>query len=136
MDIAYVGDIGQVFVGDLEVNFLGFDYTGYGLASKSNSPSEKSAKKDMRMAYRFVRDKLKWPADRIILYGQSIGTGVACYGADYAREQGDNIMALILHSPYMSIRQLAEAIAGTLGKLIANRFNNLDLLENVLDCHY
>lgn len=134
MDIAYVGDIGQIFLEDLKTNFLGFDYTGYGLANKSKSPSEKSATKDMRMVYRFVRDQLKWPADRIILYGQSIGTGVACNGAGYAKEQGENIMALILHSPYLSIRQLAEAIAGSLGKLIANRFNNLDLLENVLDC--
>ena len=134
MDIGFVEYIAADF-SSLHANFLGFEYTGYGIEQSGQTPSEYTAQRDMRAVYHFVREKLNWPADRIILYGQSIGSGVACYGANYAKERcGEDIMALILHSPYTSIRQLAAAIAGSVGNLIADRFNSHYLLQKKLTC--
>lgn len=80
-------DLGQCEFMNTITNHLGiygisFDYNGYGLATqKKYKPSEYSASRDIQTVYHFVTNTLHWPPERIILYGQSIGSGIATFGA-------------------------------------------------------
>lgn len=56
----------------LNCNYLCYDYSGYG---KSNGkPSEKNMYADIRAAFHLLMTEYEVPLDRIILFGQSIGS--------------------------------------------------------------
>jgi uncharacterized protein len=76
-------------------------YRGY--SGSSGSPSEAANVADAKLAYDWlVRSGVK--PDDIILYGESLGSGVAI---QVAREK--KVAGLVLDSPYTSIRELASA---------------------------
>lgn len=90
----------------LDVYILSFEYPGYGL-SRDSAISETTINEYGNRAYEFVLNELKWPPQRVIIYGQSIGTGVACYLASTK-----NVAGLILHSPFSSIYDVVKFHAG------------------------
>lgn len=57
-------------------NLLAFDYRSFG-ASSSEPPSEQGLYDDASVAYRYLTDSLHVPPTRIIIYGHSLGSGVA-----------------------------------------------------------
>ncbi|HEX6433966.1 MAG TPA: alpha/beta hydrolase [Gemmatimonadales bacterium] len=59
----------------LGLNLLAFDYRGYG--ESEGAPSESGLYKDADAAYRYLRDGRGIPADRIIVFGHSLGSAVA-----------------------------------------------------------
>lgn len=52
-----------------------FDYRGYG--HSQGSPDEASAAADAELAYDYLRTKLGVPAERILIFGYSLGSGPA-----------------------------------------------------------
>jgi len=62
----------------------------------------------------------------IVVCGRSIGSGPAVYLASQ-RKPG----ALILLSPFKSIRETANSILGMFKFIIAERFKNIDLIKDV-----
>jgi fermentation-respiration switch protein FrsA (DUF1100 family) len=62
----------------------------------------------------------------IVICGRSIGSGPAVYLAAY-RKPG----ALILISPFLSIRETANTILGVFKFVVADRFNNIGVINNV-----
>jgi hypothetical protein len=79
---------------------LALNYRGYG--GSTGSPSEQGLIRDARAAYDFVR--AQYAARRIVLFGESLGTGVA---VSLAAEH--EIDALILDAPYTSIAEVGAA---------------------------
>jgi fermentation-respiration switch protein FrsA (DUF1100 family) len=79
---------------------LALCYRGYG--GSSGTPSEQGLILDARAAYDFVR--ARYAARRIVLFGESLGTGVAVALAS-EREIG----ALILDAPYSSTADVGAA---------------------------
>ena len=76
-------------------------YRGY--AGSTGSPTETRNISDARLAYgALVLEGV--PADSIVIYGESLGTGVAARMAAERRAAG-----LILESPYTSILELARS---------------------------
>lgn len=59
----------------LGLNLLAFDYRGYG--ESGGSPSESGLYRDAQAAYGYLREKQGVPADRIIVFGHSLGSAVA-----------------------------------------------------------
>ena len=59
----------------LGLNILAFDYRGYG--ESGGSPSEAGLYRDADAAYRYLRETLAVPPDRIVLFGHSLGSAVA-----------------------------------------------------------
>eukprot|EP01012_Entosiphon_sulcatum_P012470 TRINITY_DN1781_c0_g1_i1.p1 TRINITY_DN1781_c0_g1~~TRINITY_DN1781_c0_g1_i1.p1 ORF type:complete len:278 (+),score=39.43 TRINITY_DN1781_c0_g1_i1:127-960(+) len=55
------------------VNVMAYDYEGYGL--HKGCPSEEKTYRDVSAAFNFLTQQRKFPADRIILFGRSLGTG-------------------------------------------------------------
>jgi pimeloyl-ACP methyl ester carboxylesterase len=53
-----------------------YDYRGYGVST--GTPTITGILQDGLSVYDFAHDKLQYPAEKIILYGESIGTAVTC----------------------------------------------------------
>ena len=59
----------------LGLNLITFDYRGYG--ESEGTPTEAGVYLDADAAYAFVRDSLGVPAERIVIFGHSLGSAVA-----------------------------------------------------------
>jgi len=76
------------------------EYRGYG--PNSGVPSEDGFNQDALAAYAFLR-AAEVPSERIVLYGESLGTGVAVRLATERK-----VAAVVLDSPYVSIAAVAQ----------------------------
>jgi pimeloyl-ACP methyl ester carboxylesterase len=111
----------------LKIYIISFEYPSYGLC-KGTSPSQHTINEHADRTYDFVRQILEWPAERIIIYGHSIGTGAACYLASTRV-----INAMILQSPYTSISTLVHEKVGKLSWLVGRRsWDNLEAMKNIM----
>lgn len=59
----------------LGLGLFAFDYRGYG--ESEGTPGEAGVYRDAEAAYRYLRDSLGVPPERIILFGHSLGSAVA-----------------------------------------------------------
>jgi len=80
---------------------LVFDYRGY--ADNPGTPSEEDLARDARAAWQFAREKLKVPADRIVLCGESLGGGVATRLAADLCAEGTPPAGLFLQATFSSL---------------------------------
>ncbi len=84
-------------------SILAYDYQGYG--TSSGKPSEKNTYQDITAAYQYLTQKEGIPANSIIVYGRSVGTGPSVYLA-----KNQPIKALILQSPFISAYRVQTRI--------------------------
>jgi len=85
---------------------LALSWRGYG--GSEGEPSEAGFHQDVDRALAFLGQQGVEP-DRIVLYGESLGAGVAVISAARYAEAGRPARALILDSPYESIVAIAAA---------------------------
>lgn len=109
----------------LGFNFFIIDYRGYG--KSTGNISEAGFYKDAQAAYDFLLAR-GFTADNIVVYGRSIGSGVAVHLATHQQ-----IAALILESPYISVEKLAiEKYRYLFPSLyLRYRFDNLSKIKAV-----
>ncbi|KAG8236862.1 hypothetical protein J437_LFUL017227 [Ladona fulva] len=99
-------DLGQMssFYYDLgsriNCNILSYDYSGYGIST--GKPSEKNLYADIEAAWHSLRTRYGFTPEKIVLYGQSIGTVPT---VDLASRY--EVGGVILHSPLMSGMRVA-----------------------------
>lgn len=77
---------------ELQVNLLGYDYSGYG--ASTGAPSVLNTFADIETCLAWLLQQGKQARD-IILYGQSVGSGPTCHLAATTPDLG----GVILHSP-------------------------------------
>ena len=100
------GDIGTSFIEcqllsrNCVCNVLCFEYPGYGWSNDKTNLGEKRSYYNIRQAYKYARDKLKYDPGKIIIYGFSLGTGIAF---DIACDEDYPCGGIILQSPFLSI---------------------------------
>jgi fermentation-respiration switch protein FrsA (DUF1100 family) len=82
------------------IGLIGVSYRGYG--GSTGQPTETGLIEDARAAYAFAA--VRYPAARIVLWGESLGTGVAV-----ALAAEKPVGRLILESPYTSTVDVAAA---------------------------
>jgi len=106
---------------DLGVNLLAYDYRGFG--ESDGVPNEAGVYADATAAYRYLTDSLRVPSSRIILFGHSLGTGVAIELARHVPAAG-----LIVEDAYTSVVNRGQEVFPYLPiKLIArSRFASID----------
>ncbi|MDQ8155763.1 MAG: alpha/beta hydrolase [Gemmatimonadota bacterium] len=111
----------------LGVNVLAIDYRGFG-ESEDRLPSEEGTYADARAAYDWLRTVRGVPAERIIIYGHSLGSGVATELALHADAAG-----LIIEGAFTSVPDVgALAYPWYPVRLIASqRFANIDKIGRV-----
>lgn len=83
--------------------FLIISYRGFG--KSEGSPSETGLYLDAEAAFSYVRDTLHLPTEKIVLYGESLGTGIAVEMATRHKVGG-----VILEAPYTSVRKRAQEL--------------------------
>lgn len=118
----------------LGVNVLAYDYTGYGLAYGEGPPSEENCYADIDAAYKYLRETLKVPAQNIVLYGRSLGSGPSCYLASRTADDSENdpsqapVGGLILHAPFLSVYRIVLETGCTLP---GDKFPNVDVCSSI-----
>lgn len=80
-------------------DFFIFDYRGYG--KSVGSRSEAYFHLDCQTLYNYLKEK--YPENKIVLYGRSLGSGFATYLA-----MNNKPKALILETPYYSFKSVAQ----------------------------
>ncbi|CAI4223767.1 unnamed protein product [Auanema sp. JU1783] len=106
----------------LGCNVFSYDYSGYGCST--GKPSEKNLYADIAAAFETLKTKFGIPPERIILYGQSIGTVPS---VDLASKE--NVAALVLHSPLMS--GMRVAFPGTSRTWCCDAFPSIEKVPRV-----
>jgi uncharacterized protein len=100
------------------------DYRGYG--KSEGSPSEKGLERDARAVYEMARQR-GFPPERILVFGESLGSAVA---VGLAAEQPCG--GVILETPFLSIAAMARRHYPFVpGPLIRTRFDNGERIASV-----
>lgn len=109
----------------LQVGVLIFDYPGYG--KSAGKPSEAGCYAAAQAAYDWLVNVQQVPPERIILYGRSLGGGVAVDLASRQKHAG-----LVLNGTFTSIPELAQQKFPWLPArwMVRNQFNNLAKIGN------
>ncbi len=106
----------------LGVGVLLFDYRGYGLSE--GTPSEAGTYLDARAVRGWLARRA--PGAPVVYFGRSLGAAVA---ARLAAE--DPPAALILETPFTSVRALANATLPGVGYLFRTRYGTLGLIGRI-----
>jgi fermentation-respiration switch protein FrsA (DUF1100 family) len=119
-NISHRLDRARLLQSHLRTDVLLFDYRGYGRSA--GSPDEEGTYRDARAAWRYLTETRGTPPERLILFGESLGAAVVL---DLAISRP--CRALILESPFTSIRDMAAAVLPffPVGPLLRTRYDNL-----------
>jgi fermentation-respiration switch protein FrsA (DUF1100 family) len=111
-----LGSIAEYIPGFTKAGYalFAFDYRGYG--HSEGTPNEKNLCADTRLAYEYLRTKLGVPADRIIVFGYSLGGGP---GVELALHQP--VAGLVLQGAFVS----AYRVMTNVPVLPGDKFRNL-----------
>jgi hypothetical protein len=111
---------------DIGLNLFAFDYRGFGRSG--GRPEEDGLYRDAEAAYRYLTDSLAIPPRRIVLFGHSLGTGVATELATRVPSA-----ALVLEAAYTSLPDIGQAAYPWLPvKLLAGeRFETIEKIGRV-----
>eukprot|EP01060_Flectonema_neradi_P001905 TRINITY_DN11171_c0_g1_i2.p1 TRINITY_DN11171_c0_g1~~TRINITY_DN11171_c0_g1_i2.p1 ORF type:complete len:330 (+),score=19.20 TRINITY_DN11171_c0_g1_i2:50-991(+) len=112
---------GQYLADRLGCTVLSVEYPGYGLYKGTTNMA--NINKSVWNAYRFVIDTLKVSVGDVVIFGRSIGTGVASQLASRSASMGEIVRGIILISPYTSILDIVQDHATCVGRaLFAHRW--------------
>jgi len=107
----------------LGMSLLAFDYRGYG--ESDGAPSEQGLYRDADAAYRFLREIRGVPADRIVVFGHSLGSAVAIHLASRQPAAGLIVEGALTSAtdrggelyPYLPIRWIARSRFSSIDKV-------------------
>lgn len=124
-NLAYRVDIIAMW-NSLGLNVLAFDYGGYG--NSTGSASELRCYEDGRAMWHYLTDKQKIASDKTILYGRSLGGGVAAQLATEFEAAG-----LILESTFSSVTHMAKQTYPFIPAsiLVRHRFDTIGKLPDI-----
>ena len=117
-DVALTLDLLKLIRKELKVNILAMEYRGYGVYEGDSAANV--ILQDAETVFLYLTSVLRFPAEDIIVFGRSIGSGPACYLASKY-----NLHSLILMSAFTSLRDVVKGFVGSfLQFIVAERFNN------------
>jgi uncharacterized protein len=110
----------------LKLDVLIFDYRGYG--KSAGSPSEKGTYLDADAAWDYLVNTLKIRPEKIIIYGHSLGGGVAVETALKHRAGG-----LVIESGFKSVADLGREIFPFLpvGLIVRHKYASIDKVAQI-----
>ena len=91
----------QSWLSKLGISSLSYDYRGFGLST--GWPSDAGLKRDVIAVIKHASKKYDLKQRKVILLGQSIGTGLASYATKFIPDA-----SLVLLSPYTSLEQVVS----------------------------
>ena len=124
-DLGTASDFLSCFRDNLRINVLGVEYPGYGFYN--GKADEKSIVKDAEFVYDFFVDIIGVKPEDIIIFGRSVGTGVATELSARRKVGG-----LVLMSAFSSFKAVTKNLVGCfLSLFIAERFKNKERVVKV-----
>ncbi|MCX5796829.1 MAG: alpha/beta hydrolase [Elusimicrobia bacterium] len=110
----------------LGLSVLLFDYRGYG--KSAGSPSEQGTYRDAEAAWRWLTQAKRYPPDRLVIYGESLGNGIALETALRHPPK-----ALILESAFTSIVDMGREVFPWLPVrlMVTMRYDNLAKIPRI-----
>lgn len=129
-DISYIDYVERYkLFTNLGINVLTFDYRGFG--ESDGNPSEAGLFKDAMAVYNYLTLIRNVPPEKIIIYGHSLGTGVAIELATRAPAA-----ALVVEAGYQSIPEVAHQLypflpTCLLKALVKNKFLSIDKVNRI-----
>lgn len=110
----------------LGIGFVALDYRGFG--NSSGHPSEAMLYQDAELLLSKISEDFGIPSDQIILYGESLGSGVVTEIATRGSYAG-----VVLQSPYTSIAAAAKRRFFWLpvDLLLTERFSNIERIDHI-----
>ena len=111
---------------DTGLNLLAYDYRGFG--ASDGTPTELGVYADAEASFRYLTDSLSVPADRIVIFGHSLGSGVAIELATRVPSA-----ALVVEGAYTAVTDRGQELYPFLPvKLLASqRFASIDKIARV-----
>mmetsp|Transcript_24646 Transcript_24646/g.38082 ORF Transcript_24646/g.38082 Transcript_24646/m.38082 type:complete len:343 (-) Transcript_24646:342-1370(-) len=110
----------------LNVNVVGYDYTGYG--QSEGEPAEEHCYADIDAVYEHLTTVRGMKPSQIVLFGRSLGSGPSCYLASKTSAEGRPVAGLILHSPFTSVYRVVADVGCTLS---GDKFPNIDFAPDI-----
>jgi pimeloyl-ACP methyl ester carboxylesterase len=109
-------------------NVLAVEYRGYGMARSTGLPSEDGVYADAEAGWAYLTEQREVDPDRIVLYGISLGSGIATRLALQAHPAG-----LITEGAFTTLPAIGQEIYPWLpiSLIMQNRFDNLDRAESL-----
>jgi hypothetical protein len=96
-DVGAMFPLQAILAHSLECNVVSYDYSGYG--ESGGIPMEANTYTDIKGVLDYTVEKICGKDEsKVILYGQSVGSGPCCYLGCREEELG----GMILHSPFLS----------------------------------
>jgi fermentation-respiration switch protein FrsA (DUF1100 family) len=111
---------------DLGLEVFAFDYRGFG--ESTGTPDEQGLYDDAAASYRYLTESLGVPAERIVIFGHSLGTGVAIELASRVKAGG-----LIVEAPYTSIVDVGQELYPLMpvSVIATQRFPSIDRIGSL-----
>ena len=110
----------------LSVHIIIMEYKGYGVYK--GKTSSKSILKDAEALMLYIKRKLEWDYEDVIVMGRSIG----CWFALSLAAKFKNVCGVILISPFTTLRCLVEVMVGkVLSYLVKERFENIRCIREL-----
>lgn len=116
---------------ELGLDVFLFDYRGYG--ENPGSPQERLISADAHAIWRFLTEERMVPASEIILYGESLGGGVATRLAAELCTGGSSPAGLILCATFSSLLDAAGYHYGwlPLRRILVENYPSVELIQAV-----
>ena len=124
-DIFFAREIAERIKQNLSINVIIVEYPGYSIYKAEKNGDV--VLEDSLFVFDYLTYKLNVEPNHIYVFGRSIGTGPSCYLAS-KRE----FAALILMSPFTSIKEVAKNLVGFFSFLVSDRFKNKEYLKNAV----
>lgn len=115
----------------LKINVFSYDYQGYGISKpKGRSPSEKRVYESITVCADYLMNVKKFPANKIIIFGCSLGSGATVYlASNHGKDTSLKYRGVILQSAFISGLKTKLKVDSTIPFDI---FPNLERVENIL----
>lgn len=112
---------------DAGYGFLMAEYRGYG--GNKGTPNEENLYLDGRSYFKYLTDQQALSNDRIVLYGESLGTGVAVQMATEFK----GVAAVMLEAPYTSLPDVGQNYYFLLPVklLMKDKFDSLSKIKGI-----
>lgn len=110
---------------------LAVSYRGFG--NSQGFPTETGLYDDAMTTVQNAIEALNIPPNRLLLMGESLGTGVATHTAKALADQGNPVFALVLEAPYTSVANRSQELYPYIPALymVRDKFLSIDKIKHV-----
>ena len=121
-DVGHIYELCQRDAECWQANVLLVEYPGYG--TSPGVSYERSVDRHVMCAYEYLVSDLGYKPESVVLFGRSLGSGPVCRLASRLQDEGERVGGVVLHSPFISVREVGISLLGQMANIISDRWDN------------